>query len=92
MKQFFFLAGMQRSGATVLSAILNQNPDVWVSPASPLYRMMSTQIQSYNELENKDYNRDTAIDNVIKNIPHNFYADKQVKYIMCHVKVQNLWI
>ena len=82
MKQFFFMAGMQRSGATILSAILNQNKDMLVTPASPLFRMMSTQIQSYNELENKDYNRDVAIDNVIKNIPHNFYADKQVKYII----------
>jgi hypothetical protein len=36
MKQFFFMAGMQRSGATVLSAILNQNKDMWVTPASPL--------------------------------------------------------
>jgi sulfotransferase len=82
MKQFFFMAGMQRSGATILSAILNQNPDIWVSPASPLYRMLAAQVQSYNELENKDYNRDAAIDNVIKNIPHNFYADKKAKYII----------
>jgi len=82
MKEFFFMAGMQRSGATILSAILNQNPDVWVSPASPLFRMMTTQLQSHNELENIDYNRSSAIDNVIKNIPHNFYADKQAKYII----------
>jgi sulfotransferase len=82
MKEFFFMAGMQRSGATILSAILNQNPDVWASPASPLFRMMTTQIQSHNELENIDYNRSEAIDNVIKNIPHIFYADKKAKYII----------
>jgi len=82
MKQFFFLAGMQRSGATVLSAILNQNPDVWVSPASPLFRMMVTQAQSHNELENIDYNRSAAIDDVIATIPHAFYQDKSAKYII----------
>ena len=82
MKQFFFMAGMQRSGATIISAILNQNPDIWVSPASPLFRMMVTQTQSYNELENIDYDRNDAITNVIKNIPHNFYADKKAKYII----------
>lgn len=82
MKQFFFLAGMQRSGATVLSAILNQNPDVWVSPASPLFRMMLTQTQSHNELENIDYSRSAAIDDTIATIPHAFYQDKSAKYII----------
>jgi sulfotransferase len=82
MKQFFFMAGMQRSGATILSAILNQNPDVWVSPASPLFRMMLTQTQSHNELENLDYNRGVAIDDTIATIPHAFYQDKSAKYII----------
>lgn len=82
MKEFFFLAGMQRSGATILSAILNQNPDVWVSPASPLFRMMLTQTQSHNELENIDYSRSAAIDDTIATIPHAFYQDKSAKYII----------
>lgn len=82
MKQFFFMAGMQRSGATIISAILNQNPDIWVSPASPLYRMMVAQAQSHNELENIDYNRSDAIDNVLRSIPNTFYADKKAKYII----------
>ena len=82
MKEFFFLAGMQRSGATIISQILNQNPDIWVSPASPLFRMMVTQSQSHNELENIDYNTSTEIDNVIATIPHAFYQDKSTKYII----------
>jgi hypothetical protein len=82
MKEFFFLAGMQRSGATIISQILNQNPDIWVSPASPLFRMMVTQSQSHNELENIDYNRSAAIDDVIATIPHAFYQDKPAKYIV----------
>ncbi len=76
------MAGMQRSGATILSAILNQNPDIWVSPASPLFRMMLTQTHSHNELENLDYNRSTAIDDTIATIPHAFYQDKSAKYII----------
>lgn len=82
MKEFFFLAGLQRSGATIISQILNQNPDIWVSPASPLFRMMVTQTQSHNELENKDYNTSAEIDNVIATIPHAFYQDKSAKYII----------
>ncbi len=82
MKEFFFLAGMQRSGATILSQILNQNPDIWVSPASPLFRMMLTQTQSHNELENVDYDRSAAIDDMIATMPHSFYQDKPAKYII----------
>ena len=76
------MAGMQRSGATIISQILNQNPDIWVTPASPLFRMMVTQAQSHNELENIDYNRSAAIDDVIATIPHAFYQDKSAKYII----------
>ena len=82
MKQFFFMAGLQRSGATVLSAILNQNPDLWVSPASPLFRMMAKQTTYFDELENQDFDRNIGINNVISSTPHIFYADKNVKYVV----------
>jgi len=41
-KQYHFLAGLFRSGNTVLSAILNQNPDIFVSPISSLVEHMWT--------------------------------------------------
>lgn len=39
-KTYHFLAGLQRSGNTVLSSILNQNPDVYSSPLSPVAQYM----------------------------------------------------
>ena len=35
-KKYYFLSGLPRSGSTVLAAILNQNPEVFVTPTSPL--------------------------------------------------------
>lgn len=35
-KTYYFLAGLPRSGSTVLASILNQNPEVYVTPTSPL--------------------------------------------------------
>lgn len=35
-KQFHFISGLPRSGSTVLGAILNQNPEVYVTPTSPM--------------------------------------------------------
>lgn len=81
-KEFFFLAGLQRSGATIISQILNQNPDIWVSPASPLWSMMVDQYNFFNKIENIDYERNDAIASVLVNTPHIFYADKSAKYII----------
>lgn len=36
MKTFFFLSGLPRSGSTVLASLLNQNPNIFVTPTSPL--------------------------------------------------------
>jgi sulfotransferase len=82
MKEIFFLAGLQRSGATVLSSILNQNPDLWVSPASPMLQMMINATQTFDSFEHKDYDRGNAISNAIAAIPQNFYYDKQANYII----------
>lgn len=35
-KTFHFLSGLPRSGSTVLASLLNQNPDVYTTPTSPM--------------------------------------------------------
>ena len=35
-KEYHFLVGLPRSGSTVLASILNQNPDIYVTPTSPM--------------------------------------------------------
>lgn len=40
MKTFYFLSGLPRSGSTVLASILNQNPDVYVTPTSPMLDLL----------------------------------------------------
>ena len=37
---YYFMAGLPRSGSTLLSALLNQNPDIHSEPSSPLCGMM----------------------------------------------------
>ena len=36
MKQYYFISGLPRSGSTLLSAILRQNPDFYADIASPV--------------------------------------------------------
>jgi sulfotransferase len=39
MKQYYFISGLPRSGSTLLSAILKQNPDFYADIASPIQKI-----------------------------------------------------
>ena len=39
-KTYFFLSGLPRSGISLLGAILNQNPDIYVGATSPVLNLM----------------------------------------------------
>lgn len=63
-KRYYFLAGFHRSGNTVLSALLNQHPEIYSSPLSPicdyLWELHITSLRSENNLrvENKFLSQD----------------------------------
>lgn len=42
MKQLYFLSGMQRSGSTLLTCLLNQNPQILATKTSPLLDILSS--------------------------------------------------
>jgi sulfotransferase len=50
MKTVHFLAGLPRSGSSVLAAIINQNPDVYVTPTSPMLDMVVKNQDAFWEL------------------------------------------
>jgi sulfotransferase len=50
-KKYYFMAGLPRSGSTMLSAILNQNPRFYSGPSSPVVPTMLTLEQSLNRDE-----------------------------------------
>ena len=49
-KQFYFLSGLPRSGSTVLAAILNQNPEVYVTPTSPMLDLLIENQNAWHKL------------------------------------------
>jgi len=82
-KTFFFMAGLPRSGSTLLSAILNQNPDIHSSQQTDLLEMMyllDTKIpyfESYKAgIKVNDYPK------VIKEIGKVFYSNQSEKFII----------
>ena len=48
-QQYHFMAGLPRSGSTVLASILNQNPAVYVTPTSPLLDLLYLNEQAWRK-------------------------------------------
>lgn len=75
-KTYHFMAGLPRSGSTVLSAILNQHPDVYSSPQTDLIGMLynlEREIPTY-----ESYRAGLFYDgyvSVMKGMADNFYAN-----------------
>jgi Sulfotransferase family len=53
--QFVCLAGMPRSGSTVLAAILSQNPQIHTEGNSPMCQMMWDTYLSYQDRCNREF-------------------------------------
>lgn len=77
-KTFYFMAGLPRSGSTLLSSILNQNPKFYSGPSSPVLGAMFAVEQNFmgNELYH-GYPKPDQVREIIGNIPHHFYSDVQ---------------
>ena len=78
MKKIYFLAGLPRSGSTLLAAILNQNPNIHASSTSGLLDTMVGTLRawadSFNTLAQKD--RDASeqeIQRILNNITQTKY-------------------
>jgi sulfotransferase len=50
-QQLHFMIGLPRSGSTVLCALLNQNPSVYVTPTSPLLGYLLHTQEAYYKIE-----------------------------------------
>jgi len=76
MKTFYFMAGLPRSGSTLLSSILNQNPRFYSGPSSPVLGAMYAVEENFttNELYT-GYPKPNQVREIIGSIPHHFYSD-----------------
>lgn len=83
-KTYHFLAGLPRSGNTLLSAILNQNPDIYSTPLSPLPTLMWEYGRScfYMEQTNRNVENKDRADKFLSSFISNFYADVKQSIII----------
>ena len=77
-KNFYFMAGLPRSGSTLLSSILNQNPRFYSGPSSPV---VATMIGLENQFSNDElflgYPKPQQAKEIIASVLPQYYSDRQ---------------
>jgi sulfotransferase len=87
-KKYFFLTGLPRTGSTLLSTILSQNPIIYAGGNSPLCQMMWDMYSSVNVSANQQIVANNKLlqgEKIIKSIPNIYYSDidKQIIIDKC---------
>lgn len=78
-----FLAGLPRSGSTVLASLLNQNPDVFVSSSSPVCNMLFQSHQLWqSQIALRANPNPLGVHNALSAIVPSFYADRTERLII----------
>tara|TARA_B100001057_G_C22751886_1_gene912112 strand:- start:298 stop:1209 length:912 start_codon:yes stop_codon:yes gene_type:complete len=82
MKSFYFMAGLPRSGSTLLSTLLNQNPRFYSGPSSPVLGAMFATHDNFigNELYT-GYPKPESVNKIIGSIIENWYDDIEEEVI-----------
>lgn len=83
MKKYFFLAGLPRSGSTLLTCLLNQNPEIYCSNESPMCDLLYRTERYFAESIgfNSSQNEEGHI-NVCNSLVSNYYSCKSQPYII----------
>jgi len=82
-KKYFYFTGLPRAGNTLLSAMLNENHDVYATGHSFLPDIFfAIKNAEQNSMIFKNYPCPTNLKNVYKNIIPNYYKDHNVKYVI----------
>lgn len=82
MKKYFFLSGLPRSGNTLLSAILNQNPDIKVSANSFLCDHMYQTAMFFHSEKYCNFPDQKSLENLLSATFDSYYKDWDANYII----------
>lgn len=82
-KNFICLAGLPRSGSTLLTSILNQNPNIFASSSSPVCNTLYWSHRLWHEqIALKANPNPTAVQAVLSNIIPSFYSTRTERTII----------
>ena len=81
-KKIFFLAGLPRAGNTILTSILNQNPDMCCTPNSITLEITKELFLLKQTDVFQNFPDHKSLDNVLDSVFNNYYKDWNYKYII----------
>ena len=85
---YYFLSGLPRTGATLLSSILNQNPDIHSGPESPICGLLDN---TFRFLANNEqlvlYPKHTFESKLAVSVADSYYFDTDAKHIIDKCRV-----
>lgn len=82
-QQYVFLAGMPRAGSTLLTSILNQNPNIFASSSSPVCNTLYWSHRLWHDQVALQANPNpTAVQAVLGSIIPSFYSTRQESIII----------
>jgi sulfotransferase len=83
-KTYHFLAGLPRSGNTLLSALFNQNPNIYSTPLSPLPTFMWGLFEGIGSMEQVNRNVENRIKSEIflSSFMDNYYKEVEKPVVM----------
>jgi sulfotransferase len=82
-KQITFITGMPRSGTTLLSSILNQNPNIYATPNSALCSIMwGTQSSIYESEQFMGYPNIPGANALLNTVAQSYYSENKEEFIM----------
>jgi sulfotransferase len=96
-KQFYFLSGLPRTGSTLLSSILSQNPNIHAEGASHVCELMrqsffcslNKQKDNWNDIISISEKQE-IVKNIIKNIPYYYYESVKKPIILDKSRIWTL--
>ena len=86
-KQIYFLCAMPRSGNTLFASLMNQNPDVVVTPNSITLEIMKELFLLKRDDTFKNFPDEQSLDNVMDEVYNLYYKDWNYKVIIDRVPV-----
>jgi sulfotransferase len=86
-KTYYFMAGLPRSGSTLLKSIIDQNPNIHANPVSPVMELMYWNDHYFTDSEQYlGYPKPKSAHKIISSIIDNYYFDTEEPIVIDHCR------
>src|SRR6056300_1599905 len=82
MKTYYFDAGLPRSGSTLLTALLNQNPQIHAGTLSPVFEVMYYTQDRLKGEQAQAFPKPEIFQRMVSNVITEYYSDRNESVIV----------